>query len=757
MRASVEDVRRFLSLLARPGDVFELRGLARVNGQQHVTTGFFDDIEQLVLTAADRSGRDDGVYLTINPVNPALLARAPKNKVRRAGSGDTTSDRDVARRRSILVDVDPIRPTGISSTNEEHAAALALARRIRDELAARGWPQPILADSGNGGHLIYAVDLAVDDAGLVSRVLANLSKLYSKPTADDGTPALKVDEKVFNPARISKIYGTLTRKGEDTLDRPHRLARIIEAPERLTEIPRETLEAFAPAEAKPLRDVKRKVDGYTVERTAFNVDDFIVRHLPDAKERSWASGRKWILPVCPFNDSHDRGEAHVEQLHSGAMSAGCLHESCKWTWRDLRKMFEPDAYAWKERRNGDAPRHKSVTSAPQTAEVLYEDAAYRAEIDAFADRDAEPPTPTRVGRTWDDCVEEIYARKDEPWIDIRIGDVVIATCRNGSFVPLIAPSGAGKSTLALQMIVDHALNRGPAVYSTYELDGDEAVARAIGQQCTFSWAGVLRGEVPRALVPTVTRLRILERDDATLANLEKVVEELRKEFPDQPVLVVVDYLQATPAPPGKERGFVANVSSDLRRIAKKLRVVLIGVSQASTANSKAMRSGELLGIDASATGAETSQIERDAYVILALGDRKPVDPDTVSWKLSVAKYRLGTADVVHEVHYRGRIGIWEVVGEVKTATEVRETRDAEANKKKHDELKRSILAFVSASKKPVSQKDIIAISTGKEKGIVAAIRELIQEGSLVHDHTTRKGGRALIWTPEKLLQRDASC
>jgi hypothetical protein len=46
--------------------------------------------------AAARSGKDDGVYVTINPVNPALLARAPKNKVRRAGSGDTTSDRDVA-------------------------------------------------------------------------------------------------------------------------------------------------------------------------------------------------------------------------------------------------------------------------------------------------------------------------------------------------------------------------------------------------------------------------------------------------------------------------------------------------------------------------------------------------------------------------------------------------------------------------------------------------------------------------------------
>jgi uncharacterized cupin superfamily protein len=305
------------------------------------------------------------------------------------------------------------------------------------------------------------------------------------------------------------------------------------------------------------------------------------------------------------------------------------------------------------------------------------------------------------------------------------------------------------------MIVDHAVNRGPAVYTTYELDGDEAVARAIGQQCSYSWGSVLRGEVPRAMVPNVDRLRILEREESTLDNLEKAVAELRAAYPNQPVFVVVDYLQATPAPPGKERGYVANVSSELRRVAKKLRVVLIGVSQASTANSKAMRSGELLGIDASATGAETAQIERDAYVILALGDRQPVDQDTVSWKLSVAKYRLGVSDVVYELHYSGRIGSWVPVGAPRSATEVRETRDTEAKTKKLAELKRSITALVSESPKPLSQKEIIMVSTGKEKTVVDAIRALIREGVLIHMPGARKGGHALIWVPQKVVQEGA--
>lgn len=221
--ASLDDARRFFSLVARPGDVFELRGLARVNGQQHVTSGFFDDIEALARAAIERSGKDDGCYVTINPVKPELLFRAPKNKLRRAGSGETTSDRDVLVRRHLLVDIDPIRPAGISSSDAEHAAAIEQAKRVRDHLAPKGWPEPILADSGNGAHLVYEIDLPVEDGGLVQRTLTLLHRRFS-------TDALKIDEKVYNPARISKVYGTLTRKGVDAPERPHRLARILEAP-----------------------------------------------------------------------------------------------------------------------------------------------------------------------------------------------------------------------------------------------------------------------------------------------------------------------------------------------------------------------------------------------------------------------------------------------------------------------------------------------------------------------------------------------
>jgi replicative DNA helicase len=361
----------------------------------------------------------------------------------------------------------------------------------------------------------------------------------------------------------------------------------------------------------------------------------------------------------------------------------------------------------------------------------------------------------RVGRTWDDCVDEIYARKDEPWTEIRVGNTPIATCRNGSFVPLVAPSGAGKSSLALQIIVEHALHRGPAVYVTPELDGDEAAGRSVGQLCSFSWAAVLRGEVPRDLIPAVPRLRLLEIGDANVEKLHRVVGELRDRYPGQPILVVWDYLQASPAPPGKERGFVANMSSELRRAAKAERVVLVAVSQTSTENSKKMRAGELLGLDAAATGAETSQIERDAYVILTLGDRQPIDHETVSWKLSTAKYRLGVPDVVHELHYRGRVGTWEVVGEAKSASEVRANRDVDKKAKRIAELKRSIVALVQASTRPLSKQNIIDASTGNDRLILNTVKELIGAGDLALMPGARRGGSALVWTPDKAREEQS--
>jgi len=87
------------------------------------------------------------------------------------------------------------------------------------------WGPPILADSGNGAHLLYTLDLPNDEEALklVAGALAALDRRYS----DD---LVKVDVTCANAARIWKAYGTVARKGDSIPGRPHRISRILEVP-----------------------------------------------------------------------------------------------------------------------------------------------------------------------------------------------------------------------------------------------------------------------------------------------------------------------------------------------------------------------------------------------------------------------------------------------------------------------------------------------------------------------------------------------
>jgi len=163
------------------------------------------------------------VYTTLNPVKRDLLARA-SNRLELYAK-HTSADADVVVRRWLPLDFDPVRPSGISSTDVEHLAALQRARTARKTLTGLGWPAPIFADSGNGAHLLHRIDLPNDHASrdLLKRLLDSLDMLFSDE-------AVVVDKTTFNAARIWKAYGTVAHKGDSTVDRPHRLARLLEAP-----------------------------------------------------------------------------------------------------------------------------------------------------------------------------------------------------------------------------------------------------------------------------------------------------------------------------------------------------------------------------------------------------------------------------------------------------------------------------------------------------------------------------------------------
>jgi hypothetical protein len=151
-------IERTFHLLGRGGTEIRIPKTLRAG----TIAGYFDDPQLLIKELARLNETGPAIYITLNRINPALLARAYNHFKTRVET--TTSDRDILQRRWLPVDVDPVRPAGISASDQEHEAALARCLEIRFELSAIGWSQPVRGDSSNGGHLLYPIDLPNDES-----------------------------------------------------------------------------------------------------------------------------------------------------------------------------------------------------------------------------------------------------------------------------------------------------------------------------------------------------------------------------------------------------------------------------------------------------------------------------------------------------------------------------------------------------------------------------------------------------------------
>jgi hypothetical protein len=338
-----------LRVLLEPGSTVELRVPIRSG---RTISGYFDDVAAMAEAVARLDGRHPGIYVTANPVAPALLARAANRVADYAKL--TTGDHDVARRRWLPVDLDPVRPAGIASTDAEHETALGRARQIAAFLAGQGWPAPVLADSGNGAYVLVRVDLPNDEASreLLHRCLEALAFRF-----DDH--AVHVDLTMFNAARIIRVPGTRNCKGDSTADRPHRTARLLEVPDPPEVVTAEQLEALAATLPEPEPASRR---GEPAE--AFDLEAFVAEHLDVHHDGPWKQGGyRWILRACPFNADHAELTAVVLRWPDGTIGAKCQHHSCTWGWRELRERFEPGRRQDGEQQDGEQARCQGRTRA----------------------------------------------------------------------------------------------------------------------------------------------------------------------------------------------------------------------------------------------------------------------------------------------------------------------------------------------------------------------------------------------------------
>lgn len=226
MKIDAKTIRLWYSAMKGGSDLTEIRLLT--DGPA-TYSGIFDNAEDVV-TALESFEPEPGInvkgcYFTLNPLNDVCRTKRQYKQIVKIGRGEGISDTDIARRDWLLVDLDPERKAGTSSTNAEKETAYNVMRQIYkiciDAPGKPHFPAPqIVGDSGNGYHLLWkldGVDNTPDAERAVSGFLEELKKQYD-------TPQVHIDTSVSNASRICKLYGTMACKGENTPERPHRMS-----------------------------------------------------------------------------------------------------------------------------------------------------------------------------------------------------------------------------------------------------------------------------------------------------------------------------------------------------------------------------------------------------------------------------------------------------------------------------------------------------------------------------------------------------
>ena len=213
MNAEVSDLWKIVA--TGPRSVHELRAFHYQNKSNVKRQIFraidYNSVEEMKAAfekrALELNDQGYNIYITMNPISPDF-------------KGKSAADSDIDYRDLLLIDIDRTGDTSQPATDQEIENAKALADKIATFLGAVNWPEPIRVFSGNGWHMFYLLDDLGNDKKakeLIQRTLKCLAKRFNNIF-------VSVDTSVSNASRIFRVPGTMNRKGEESEDRPHRMA-----------------------------------------------------------------------------------------------------------------------------------------------------------------------------------------------------------------------------------------------------------------------------------------------------------------------------------------------------------------------------------------------------------------------------------------------------------------------------------------------------------------------------------------------------
>ena len=429
-------IEKAITLLHDPEDIVEIRSI----DPKPAVSGYFKASSQNIYKELARFP-ERTFYQTLNVINKACFSRS-QHEVLRTYPKETTSDNDIIGYQWILIDADPVRPSGVSATDDEKEKARRTAIEVYRHLRNNGFSDPVVADSGNGYHLLYRIQGDVSSKEAIADFLKVLDMWFS-------SDEVLIDTSVSNPSRITKLYGTIAQKGANTPERPHRTSKILHTPEVLKPTPMSLVRKIAGNIAKLVQPEQPSSGKRSA--TAFDMDAFLaLHHIEVARKVILSDQTRYILAECPFNCEHKAPDAAVFVRQNGALGFKCFHNSCSdYGWHDFRAKIDPLAYSTSVFRTNQMPEIHSISNNPESkvTEDAYQDIA-------FPD-DTKPATApaTRLPVMLDISDVEDYDRSKITTIRSRLTklDTLIGGFNKGELSIWSGANSSGKSTLVSQL------------------------------------------------------------------------------------------------------------------------------------------------------------------------------------------------------------------------------------------------------------------------------------------------------------------
>lgn len=337
-RLDKKQVYQWFDIMKNGNDLVEIRLI----GTNKTASGYFSNPDTLIQEIEPYTDSYN-IYFTLNTINPACYGREQKDKIVLRPK-NTTQDSEILCRNYVLIDLDPKRPSGVCSTKEEATKAHEKGKEVIKFLMDNGFYEPLVVFSSSGIHLYLKCALLNNEENtkLIKRFLNAISMLFSDDDVD-------CDTSVYNAARISRLIGSYSCKGANNdATRPQRKCRFLSIPDEIKVNEKEYFVKIAnmyPEDIKPTRE-----NNYTVER--FDLESFLQKHnIEVTKVENVAGGKKYVLKHCCFNPAHTGKDAVIFQRDTGEIAYHCFHSSCQqYSWRDVRLMYEPNAYSKKDYR-----------------------------------------------------------------------------------------------------------------------------------------------------------------------------------------------------------------------------------------------------------------------------------------------------------------------------------------------------------------------------------------------------------------------